>query len=261
MSGEKHQEPNSRVSYVSNDLTHLLDETQKHGVSLTHPMTRLHFWSIQFQLLQQDVRPALQQSEKARLLVRRLDGSGRGWQDVGPANGVRALASSDSWIFALRTDGSIFRREDGLNNSIWQFLTRVPNAVAMTAFNDRLYIADRSGNIVWRPSDPSDGGWRLLIKEPSTVAMTAGVGALWISKANGEFSRIDLDTKRVQRIGSASNIAELGFNNGRLYAVRRDGRIWERPAVIQNAKWNAIARKEGAVAISLSGSEIYIVAK
>ncbi|MET7426095.1 N,N-dimethylformamidase beta subunit family domain-containing protein [Dactylosporangium sp. NPDC005555] len=179
-----------------------------------------------------------------------------GWEVIGPAPDMIALAAAEHRLFGLTTGGDLVHRELSGQNLAWR---RIPGSAAgdppvcLTAPREAvsglavgLYGVTRAGRLVYREPIVDAAGWVEVGAAPArTDAIAAGDGTLFAVDGDGclwclTLAALAAGDTTWTAIGPAGGVRAVTGASGLLFGVDGDGRIVTRPPVRAPLGWTPL---------------------
>ncbi|MFF5211937.1 N,N-dimethylformamidase beta subunit family domain-containing protein [Streptosporangium sp. NPDC000396] len=173
-----------------------------------------------------------------------------GFETIGQAADIRALAACDNSLFGVTSDGSLVCREVCGQNLRWRAAGDAPGVIAMASPREAhggppvgLYSLNEDGRILYRWGTTAPATWKVVGEAPDrataiaiadeTIFVVTSDRALWhlpirlLGKAEG-WQRID---------GQDSDMICLTTAGGRLFGISEANRIVTRLPLRTTAPW------------------------
>jgi hypothetical protein len=191
----------------------------------------------------------------------------RGWERVGDAPKVVAMAAVARWIFAATDDGALLFREPSGQNLTWRRIATGPRVVAMAASLEAtvgrpvgLFLATSDGRLFWREPLTEDVLWRPIGAAPGVVTMAAADFHLFAASGDGRLLSRPLagDDAPWQPVGRADGVVAMTAIGGKLYAATSSGALFWRAPVLRESAW--ISMGKAADTAALAGTKGRLVA-
>jgi hypothetical protein len=200
-------------------------------------------------------------------VIRRLssDAAAHGWEWIGDAPSVIAMAAAAGTLFAVGAAGALLVREPVGQNLRWRRVGVAPGAIALSSGEA---VVDRSAGLFVVTNDG-----RLYHRQPvrTEVLMqpVGGAADVFTIAAGGvDLFGVTRDARLVARpmaggdapwetVGDASGIIVLASEGHKLWAVTADGRLVWRDPVRRDAPWNTLTSAEDVVALAGAGGMLY----
>ncbi|WP_214110873.1 N,N-dimethylformamidase beta subunit family domain-containing protein [Acrocarpospora catenulata] len=183
-----------------------------------------------------------------------------GWEVIGPAADVRALAAAGSVLYGVTADGTLLSRELCAQNLPWQPIgwggevtcLATPREAA-AGLGTHLYGVTPGGILRSRALTQGPSPWTdIAPAPPRTIALAIQDGTFFAATTDGRLHLLhftDATSARWTEIGDSTGAVALGGMNGRLYALDPGGHVHTRlPAPTGN--WSDFGTAPGAVTLT-----------
>ncbi|GAA3445143.1 N,N-dimethylformamidase beta subunit family domain-containing protein [Planomonospora venezuelensis] len=189
-----------------------------------------------------------------RNVLDRLSGPGGGWEVIGPAGSLRALAVLGPVLYGAAEDGSLLARDLSGQNLRWRRDGSAPGVTALavpreatTALPVGLYGLTEDGRLVLREPD---GSWSALGGAPAGATGLALVNGEVFAATPSALWRRSADGSCWDPAGPAPGVVAMASANGRLYAVDAAGLVRTRLPIAGPAEWTRLCDAAGATVLT-----------
>jgi hypothetical protein len=200
-------------------------------------------------------------------VLRRLSAppAAQGWEPIGDASGVVAMAAFENRIFGVTRDGALYARDPVGQNVAWRPIGVVEQAIAISsceAVTDRpagLFLVTHGGRLLFREPVLTE-----VLPDPvgsavDIVSIAAGGVDLFGITRDGHLVVRPMagDDLPWETIGDAQGVVILGTEGRKLWGVGAEGRLLWREPVRRPAPWTELAHAAEIVALAGSGGMLY----
>ncbi|MBG0828837.1 hypothetical protein HS041_13770 [Planomonospora sp. ID67723] len=196
--------------------------------------------------------PAVEQI--TRNVLNRLSRPGDGWEAIGPAGSLRALAVLGPVLYGAAADGSLLARDLSGQNLRWRRAGSAPGVTALAVPREAtparpigLYGLTEDDRLVYREPD---GSWSTLGDAPGGATGLALVNGEVFAATPSALWRRSAEGASWERADDAPGVIALTSANGRLYAVDAAGRVRTRLPVTGPAEWADLCDAAGATVLT-----------
>jgi hypothetical protein len=189
-----------------------------------------------------------------------------GWERVGDAPRVLAMAAAENRIFAATDDGALLWRVPAGQNLKWSPITTDRQVVALASPAEAvagrpigLFLVTADGLLFWREPVLEEVLWQPVGAAHDVVAMAAVNANLFAASRDGRLLSRPTGSGDVawQPIGRAEGIVTMTALNGKLYSVTSDGRLAWRPPVLRESEWIPMGEAKEVMALAGAGGRLF----
>jgi N,N-dimethylformamidase beta subunit-like protein len=194
-----------------------------------------------------------------------------GWQPIGSATGVVALAAAENHLFAT-TGGELLIRDFHGQNLAWRTVRHGPRILALAAGREshygrpvELYGLGDDGWILYRPPVGEAVPWqRLCPAVPGAIGLAVVFHGIFAVTADGGLWHHDLadlggDGPTWTHRGEAQDVVAMAGMSGRLFALDRTGHLLTRDGTTGPAPWKELLDAEGATVLAAAAGRLVTV--
>jgi hypothetical protein len=182
-----------------------------------------------------------------------------GWQHIGYANEVVAMAAMHGKLFAVSKYNKLWVRDPLPRDMPWQLLGSANRIVALAAVEGKLFGATADHKLWMRDAAAVDAAWHHIGYADAVVAMTALDGKLYAATRG---NRLWMCTPapwniRWQSLGDAMQAVALAGLDGKLYAITKDRKLWMRDPSAGDVPWQYLGDQEPVVSLAGLGGKLF----
>ncbi|WP_176728416.1 N,N-dimethylformamidase beta subunit family domain-containing protein [Planobispora rosea] len=189
-----------------------------------------------------------------RNVLNRLSGPEDGWEVIGPAGPLRAMAVLGPVLYGADADGTLLARELSGQNLRWRQAGPAPGVSALAVPREAtatrpvgLYGLTGDGRLVYREPD---GSWTTLGDAPAGATGLALVNGELFAAASGTLWRRSEEDGSWDPVDALPAMTALTSANGRLYATDATGRVRTRLPLAAAAEWTDLCDAAGATVLT-----------
>ncbi|HZM75599.1 MAG TPA: N,N-dimethylformamidase beta subunit family domain-containing protein [Candidatus Limnocylindrales bacterium] len=181
------------------------------------------------------------------------------WEVIGGAEALVALGACEGIVFGVTADGVLCARECCGQNMAWRPIGEAAGVRALAVPREAawgmplgLYAVTGDDRISYRDPTWARAPWCDLAAAPrGTMAMSIVNAGIFTATSSGELWHLPLRLLAEgpvtwTNLGSAAGAVALAALGGRLFAIGRDGHVWTRRPVVEQADWVRLYDAGGA---------------
>ena len=190
------------------------------------------------------------------------------WINHGETPDARSMAGLKDKLYIISGNDLLYY-SPALKGPVWKSAGRAENIIAISGYEDKVYALKNNGelfesrssaNVKWKKIGAADNTARLL---------SVSSGMLWVTAGNGTLLSADLLRKPLkwEKREMVNNIISLSSDNGKLYALTKEGVLYKSEISDGAGKWLKIAYrnnetiKDDIKLISFLTGRIYGISK
>jgi hypothetical protein len=134
----------------------------------------------------------------------------------------------------------------------WQQIGHATEVTAMAAWQGKLFATTANSKLWWRPPVPYDRPWSHMGHATLVVGMAAINGKLFCATSDGKLwwrepYGFDLPW---QQIGHAIDVTAMAALNNKLFVATKENQLWQRDPVGEDIPWELLGHANGVVAMA-----------
>lgn len=182
-----------------------------------------------------------------------------GWQHIGHANEVVAMAAMHGKLFAATRYNKLWVRDPVPRDIRWQPLGSANRIVALAGVNGKLFGATKDHKLWMRAAVGVDAAWHHIGYADAVVAMTALEGKLYAATRGKKLLVCDPTPWNIrwQQVGDATQVVALAGLDGKLIALTKDHKLWMRDPTTGDVPWQYLGEQQPVVSLAGLGGRLF----
>jgi hypothetical protein len=182
-----------------------------------------------------------------------------GWQQIGYANEVVAMAAMQGKIYAASRYNKLWIRDPTAQNIRWRLLGSANRVRALAAVNGKLFGATEDHKLWMRDPVVVNAPWQHVGYADAVIAMAALEGRLYAATRGNKLlvSSPDPWNIRWQQIGDATQAVALAGVDGKLLAVTKDHKLMMRDLAAGEGPWQYLGNVSQVTALTALDGKLF----
>jgi hypothetical protein len=188
------------------------------------------------------------------------------WEDVGHANGGRAMTAVSTRLFLATTANALWRRHPVAAEIPWTQIGHANDVVAMASDGAVLYAVTADDQLWWRPPAEQNVNWTAIGTGPGgTRALACAGGSLYAIDGPGKLvhrpaTHAPYPWQDGPALGNHPEITAMASATDILYATTNTNRLWrtDKDFISEAASWADIHHCNFAVGLAIVEGGLFV---